>query len=462
MGDRRTALSFHQQATATAGTRLPADINLAYQLLGSAVVVDPTFAHGLFDLGNANGDMNLLPAAVACFRRSLQEPVRNESLGDLTPELKAKALTNLGWRLHHLGKNDEAHEAIDAAIQADENLAYAWNLRGMLCSTDGDHDVAIACTRRAFEMAPQDSVVQTSLGFCLMHAGQYAEGLRHFEARFPYRLRHFLQYPYPQWNGSENKTLMLVADQGIGDTLSFCRFVEAAVRKSKYTHMCVQKELVRLFAAMFGHLKNLDIVPLPCPFPVADAWTTFVSLPVALNLTTEQIIEAPNPRVPVFTEPALRRMPDRKFHVGIAWAGSPANDINHWRSVPFDLFLELYRVPGIQLYGFQVGERARDLHDRGAGALVVDLSPSINDVADTLSLLRDLDLVICCESALGHICGIVEKECWVAYSRHGRDYRANDERALWNPRHRIFRQGEDARWEPVFDRIVDALKERVG
>ncbi len=93
-----------------------------------------------------------------------------------------------------------------------------------------------------------------------------------------------------------------------------------------------------------------------------------------------------------------------------------------------------------------------------------NLAPYIRDVCDTLSLFKELDMVICCESALGHIAGLGQKECWIPYSYSGRDYRLGNtgEKPLWYPKHRIFRQGPDAQWGPVFDKIIAALKEKVG
>src|SRR6202021_1266690 len=126
----------------------------------------------------------------------------------------------------------------------------------------------------------------------------------------------------------------------------------------------------------------------------------------------------------------------RQVHVGIAWAGSPLNPINDVRSIPVEHFFELYRVPGIQLYGLQIGDRAKDLHDRLGNGVVRDLSYYIRDVVDTVSFLQHLDLVICCESALTHICATAGTEAWVPYSWLGRDYRVghSGEIRMWQPK----------------------------
>jgi hypothetical protein len=308
---------------------------------------------------------------------------------------------------------------------------------------------------------PSIPAIEVQLAFALMMAGEYAEGLKHFERRFEYRLKNFLTYPYPKWTGENGKTLFLVADQGIGDTLSFSRFAPAAAARCKFIHMAVQPELARLFRASFQKLTNINIVPTPPNgFPAADCWSTFVGLPTALGLTNQEIKDAPNIPIPAFHIGTKWKSPDRRLHIGVAWAGSPANDIDQHRSFGVTQFLELYRVPGVQLYSLQVGPRAKDLHDAGCAALIWDLAPQIRDVSDTVAIIRELDLVITCESALGHIAGMMGKETWLAYSYRGRDYRCRngDGPVLWNPNHRVFMQGKDCAWKPVFDAMVNELR----
>jgi len=156
------------------------------------------------------------------------------------------------------------------------------------------------------------------------------------------------------------------------------------------------------------------------------------------------------------------KVPDRKFHVGIAWRGSALNEINEHRSIPLTQFLDLYRVPGIQLYSLQVDQAKNQLHDLGCAPIIRDLSVYISDVASTCSLLKDLDLVIGCESAIGHICTLVSKEFWCPYSWLGRDYRVgfDGKDQIWSD-YRVFKQGMDLRWQPVFDEIVERLGKKI-
>jgi hypothetical protein len=303
-----------------------------------------------------------------------------------------------------------------------------------------------------------------ALAFALLFDGQYKRGFELFELRFEWRLHSFLQFPYLKWRGEPDKTVFLVADQGLGDTLSYTRFVEMACKRAKYVHAYIQPVLMRVFMHSLGHLPNLNLIPSGNAYPQADAWTTFVSLPYALGLEDDEVRETKQIKPPVYQLPTTWMVPDTKMHIGIAWAGSPLNDIDKLRNIPVTQFLDLYKVQGIQLYGLQVGDKVKELHESGSVSLIRDLSSYVNDVADTVSILQNLDLVICCESALGHICALANKECWVPYSAMGRDYRLGQrgEKLLWTPKHRIFKQEKNGEWQPVFDEIIGALQERMN
>jgi hypothetical protein len=116
------------------------------------------------------------------------------------------------------------------------------------------------------------------------------------------------------------------------------------------------------------------------------------------------------------------KVPDRKFHIGIAWSGSALNDINSHRSIDLKHFLDLCEVPGVQLYSLQKDAKRQDLYDTGASSVIRDLSGYISDVTDTLSIMKGLDLVIACESAVPHMAALADKECWVAVQQDGQGF----------------------------------------
>lgn len=438
---------------------LPTNLDHGYQLMASACYADPSWGHAFYRNGCAASDLVRPHAAIALYRRALE--------CEIDPAERPKAMTNLAWELMKIGEQLEAIGWLNAALELDSKLSLPWMMLGLCYTTFGNTHLAVECARKCVELGPPDDpTAEFQLAFALLFNGNYAEGMKHFESRFAARLPNFLSYPYPKWRGEHGKTLFLVADQGLGDTLSYSRFVETASRRCRYIHMCVQGELRRVFEHAFRHLANLNFLPSPSNFPAdADCWSTFVSLPFALGLTDEEIISAPNIDMPKFPMSKQWLVTDRKFHIGIAWAGSPMNDIDKHRNIPIHHFLELQRVPGIQLYSLQVDAKKSDLNLWGCAPVIRDLSGFIRCVADTTSILQSLDLVITVESALGHICSMADRECWVPYSWLGRDYRIGcleSSQRLWTPKTRIFQQKDDMRWEPVFERIVEALHAKVS
>ena len=456
MGDRGTAIKFYNQACVAVNDKSnTVNLTTSYQLFASACTADPTYAQAQYQMGNNNSDLNFFHAAIAHYRRALQCESSNDE--------RAKTLCNLGWRLHTIGRIQESHACLAKSLDLDPRLAASWINLSQVHGLQDQPQSAVACARRGYEMEPDNPTNEIAYAFALLFDRQLAEGFKHFEVRFKWRLHSFLQYPYPKWLGEADKTVFLVADQGLGDTISFSRFVHTAAKRAKYIHCYIQPELLRLFMHAFIDIPNLNMLPFGSSFPQADAWTTFVSLPFALGLSDEEIRNAPDVAVPRTALPTSWMVPDAKLHIGIAWAGSALNDINAHRSIPVTQFLDLYRVPGIQLYSLQVGDKAEEANQQGAVALIKNLSCYVRDVTDTLALLRDLDLVITCESALGHIAALAGKECWIPYSYQGRDYRLSHtgEDRLWTPRTRVFRQGPDQKWEPVFEKIVAALREKL-
>ncbi len=462
MGNREHASKLIQQAEIAAHDKSrPTNVDHGYQLFASACYADPTWGHAFYANGNNAIDLDRPHAAVALYRRALE--CASE------PKEKAQLLTNLAWALTKIGGQREAIGHLHDALNIDPKLSLPHMHLALCHTTLGQTSIAAGYAQKCFDLADKNNgeamaIAEFQLAFALLFDRQYAAGLKAFESRFAARLPNFLLYPYPKWRGENGKTLFLVADQGLGDTLSYARFVEQVSNRCRYIHMCVQAELRRVFEHAFRHLPNLNFLPSPSNFPGdADAWSTFVSLPYALGLTDKEIIEAPNidmPRPPMSNQ---WKVPDRKFHIGIAWAGSPMNDIDKHRNIPIHHFMELYKVPGIQLYALQCDAKRSDLNLWGFAPLIRDLSGYIRDVADTVSILHDLDLVITVESALGHIASMADRECWVGYSWLGRDYRAGafGESQLWTPKSRFFQQSDDMRWEPVFERIVEALEEKV-
>lgn len=450
---------------------IPTDPRLAYQMLASAVITDPEFADGWSLLGAALADLGSLPASCEAYRSALRLPDSSD-IGGMTPILRHRCLLQLGHRLTHqtVVSWDSLEEAESVLMQAilmgkgfDESVnAFCYTNLSLIAAHYGDMEAEMHYAEKGYVGHP-DPATELGLGFARLFQGEYVSGLEHFEARFPHQMQPYLSLPAPRWDGDEVETLFVLSEQGLGDALSFARFIPAAAARVGSLIYPVQPALVKLLTDTFRHIENVHIVPQDRVIEQADAWCPVFSLPLALSLTTDQI-GLQEFRVPVQpVENTSWKQKNARFHVAIAWAGAPNNGIDFHRSIPFTEFLALRNIPGIALYSVQVGDRAKETHDMGCSALVKDMSMYIHQASDTAGILGEMDAVVTAESFVGHLAGAIGKRCLLMCSRFGRDWRSSPylgDKALWYPNTIVLRQGDDAKWAPVFQRAAEILRVR--
>lgn len=446
---------------------IQADPRMAYQMLISAVMTDPTFADGWGLLGAALADIGSLLASCEAYRSALR--LRDgPDAGDMNPILRQRFLLQLGHRLtNNLIVNDErlaqAEQALKQAIAmgGDPTVdAFSHTNLSLIAAHRGERETEMAEAELGFQTNP-DPATELGLAFACLFQGLYARGLRHFEARFPFKMQSYQHLPYPRWNGDRVDTLIVLSEQGLGDALSFARFIPAAAARVQELIYPVQPLLVRLLADALRHIENVRVVPQDRVIEHADAWCPVFSLPVPLGLTDALIRDAPG--LPFKVDPVEDtswKRKDARLHVAIAWAGAPDNGIDMHRSIPFAEFLALRDVPGIALYSVQVGERGADLHNQGASALIRDMVPWVHTAHDTAGILGEMDCIVSAETFPAHLAGALRKRCLLLCSRFGRDFRSSPylgDRTLWYPETTVIRQGHDAAWGPGFKTAVETL-----
>lgn len=465
MTPREYAIQLHQAALQLVHT----DQIQAYRMIVNACEADPGYAEGWRFLGAALADLGHLEAAVSALRHALR-------CREIAPSTRHACLVNLGHRLidNRIISDatlTEALEATDAAIAMAESAgsselagpaAFANTNRSLIAAHLGDQFDEMAYAKMGFQMCPE-SPTELGLAFACLFQGYYADGLRHFEARYATtpQLAGYRNLPWPQWDGGYVDALLVMPDMGLGDSLSFARFLpEAAERVGRLT-VQVQPELVRLLTDTLVHPgSNISVSANDYALPLVDAWSAIFSLPLPLGLNDGEIAGRHWTLKPKAVEDRSWKRTDARLHVAIAWAGAAPNAIDVNRSIPFVEFLALREIPGVALYSVQVGDRARDLHEHGGAALVRDLSPWLRDARDTAGVLAEMDLVVTCESFVGHLAGAIGQRCFLLCSRWGRDWRSSPylgDKALWYPNTTVVRQGADAKWGPVFKRVVEML-----
>lgn len=446
---RQTAINFHNQAA----NLEQSDPQVAFKLLVSATEADPTFPDSWRSLGDVNFNLSLRQGAIANYRRYLE----------LMPE-DGRAMVSLGHQLYHEGKIEEAERWTRRALKIDDKLANGWTNLSLIDSLYARIGDSLDHAKLGWRLEPNPTT-ELAYAFALLHARKLDLGLSHFEAKIPAKQTQVLGFPWPQWRGEDlvDKTLFVLADQGMGDTLDFIRFIPIASRRCAKIVFHIQQEMIRLAQVMLVDYGNVELVPLNSAYPAADMWIGITSLPVALKLTSDEIQHCPQLPIPPIPMPSNWKMATRKLHVGICWAGNPGNDIDRWRSMKLEQFLE-FNVPNVQLYSLQFDGKTQEVHAAGAAAVVKDLTGWGRDSLAVAGLIQQLDLVICIESYIGHMCAALRVPYLMPYGWCGGDYRVGrkGQRTMWHDTGTIFYQWATQDWANVVADIREALIERAS
>jgi tetratricopeptide (TPR) repeat protein len=400
---------------------------------------------------------NRLPAAIAHLRRAIAYAPNEAALH-----------SNLGNMLWMNVAFDEAMQEFRRAIELDPNRPEVYHNLGLLYFSLGEYTEAIASYDRALAMQPDNKLIAWDRSLALLASGDLARGFAAYEVRldledrsmgFDPTLRAVRSIPLPLWQGEglAGKTLYSYAEQGLGDTVQFARFLTLAARRGARVIFDCQPELLRLLANLPG---LAELRPAGSPLPAADFHAPLMGLPHRLGITFDTL---PNdvPYLvppPMIVGPRLTRPPGTRLAVGIVWAGRPAHTNDHNRSMTLEYLLALADIPGVALYGLQVGPRAADIRALSAQGLVHDLSPEIRDFADTARLILQLDRIVTIDSAVAHLAGALARPTFVLvpFTPDWRWLRGRED-SPWYPTLRLFRQETPRDWAGVVRRVRAAL-----
>jgi tetratricopeptide (TPR) repeat protein/glycosyltransferase involved in cell wall biosynthesis len=423
-----------------------------------ALVAEPNFVPALINLAVAQQEKGELFRAIELYRRALE----------IHPH-SWEAYNNLATVLQEQGNLEEALEYYHKALELLPDFVEAINNLGRTFLEKGAVENAIACYRRAIHLSPNHASAHLNLSLALLLVGDLENGLAEYEWRWQIKEFHtghscFLTGPdntvsareyRPLWDGSDlvGKTILLHAEQGLGDSLQFIRY--AAIVKNKGGRVIVgcYPQLHRLFATVDG----IDLLIVKGePMPEFDVQAPMLSLPYIIGTKLETI-----PANTAYLSPPAGAeftfLPDRTLKVGIVWAGNPKHRKNKQRSCSLSQFLPLLDVSGVSFYSLQkeVSEADSALLNQTS---IVDLSPHFGDLADTAAAIAKLDLVISVDTAVAHLAGALGKPVWIllAFSPDWR-WLLEREDSPWYPTARLFRQHQRGDWESVFDRVAEAL-----
>jgi len=422
-----------------------------------AVRLNPRLAEARNNLAVALKDYGRGEEALASYREAIR----------LSPSF-AEAHSNLANLLRQREQFEEALAGYEDALRHNPNSAKAHNNRGMTLLELGQVEEALASFERALHIQADFAEAHLNRGVALLLLGRLEQGWPEYEWR-----RWCEGYPevalaLPHWDGSDlaGRTILLNAEQGLGDTLQFIRY--APLIKERGGTVVVA--CPRLVQPLLAGCPGIDqFVPKgPSAASAATVQALLLSLPGVLG-TTLATVPA---RVPYLTADPARIDFWRQqlaeyssFKIGIVWKGSSTNLRDRWRSVPLTQFAPLGRLEGISLFSLQVGTGHEQMAALGGLFPVTDLSGRFDatSLADAAAVVKNLDLVVSVDTALAHLAGALGAPVWVVLP-FAPDWRwmLDREDSPWYPTMRLFRQRQRRNWEEVFERLAGELGRKVA
>ncbi len=453
----------------------------APRLIGAALRAAPGSADVLNNYGFVLAALRRHEEALAYFEQALH---RNAG--------HVNALVNRADALARLKRDAEALAAYDDVRAREPDHLHALNESGALCMRLGRPAAALATNARAAALAPGAPELHINKGTALRALARYDEALASFaaaaaldpvraEAHYNAALVRLCRgdfkagwadyewrwrkpdwadqrraFAAPQWRGDAplaGKTILLHAEQGLGDSLQFIRYVPLVARRGGRVILEVQPPLKRLVTGIEGAAQviargeALSAFDLHCPL---------LSLPLAFATELSTIpadIPYLRPAREAMAEWSTRLPDDGRLRVGLCWAGSPQHRNDHNRSIALERFAGILSLPGIAVVSLQKQTseaEAAFARDRGAIMLGQDLA----DFADTAAVVAMLDLVIAVDTSVAHLAGAMGKAVALLLP-FSPDWRWLIERtdSPWYPTMRLYRQSAPGAWEAPLERL---------
>jgi len=438
------------------------DLTAAIASYNTALQLKPNYPDAHNNLGNALKEQGDLTAAIASYNTALQ----------LKPNFP-DAYNNLGIALKEQGDLDAAIASYNTALQLKPNYPDAHNNLGNALQEQGDLTAAIASYNTALQLKPNYPDAHWNTSLTMLLGGDYKNGWEKYEWRTKKEKNTSKPHALPkcdQW--SEEHTLkttsqlLLVTEQGLGDTLQFMRYATALRNEGISVSLCAQPKLHSL-------IKTSGIDPLPLTPQQANQvsegqWIPLLSVPRCLEVSPEN---------PIITEPYIKTTDelDAKWAgilaveqrpiVGINWQGNPKIEKIglRGRSLALETFAPITGSSQISLLSLQKGFGSEQLETCSFKGRFISCQDQVNDTWDfleTAAIIANCDLIITSDTSVAHLAGGMGKTTWLLLHKVP-DWRwgLEGDTTFWYPSMRLFRQRERGNWDEVMERVAEALQE---
>jgi tetratricopeptide (TPR) repeat protein len=480
--DPRDAIAYYNRGASEQTLRQSAAALASYS---KAIELNPRYAEAYFGQALLHEEAARWPEALSGYEQALElRPTLTQAhfhRGNVLAQLKrwddalasfdlavaanpehALAHLHRGNTLRELRQWDAAIASYDRLIALATDNADAHYNRAVVFELRKQFPEALQAFERAIAIRPGFAAAEHNRALVLLQTGEFDAGFAAYESRWANRGTGFDPAAYhdvavPLWSGRESllgKRILVFSEQGLGDTLQFCRYVKLLAGLGANVVFEVQRPLTGLLGTIEGAstvLAQGEAVP---PF---DFKCALMSLPLAFKTTLDTI---PSGRKYLHADAAsvaawqTRLGPRTRPRIGLAWSGNPHFLNDHRRSVPLAKLID--RLPReFEYFCVQKDIRAGDRATLDANPFIAERAA---DLVGTAALCECMDLVISSCTSIAHLAGALGRPVWILLSFNA-DWRWLEGRddSPWYPTARLYRQAAAGDWDGVIERVAANL-----
>ena len=389
---------------------------------------------------------------------------------EIFDSLSAKDPFNIVYRqnraalLAELERFDEADTIADDLLATDPTMSEPLLVKSVTATGRGNFSDALALCDRIIARDRNFAAI-FHRGYVNLLTGQMTAGWPDYEARFQ---RDSVPLPVPDvpyWSGEplKGRSLLVFAEQGLGDALMMCRYLPLLVEQGADVAFLVRRSMFRILRGVADGVQLVDAVPADRRF---DFQVGVMSLPGRFG-TDLATVPTGTPYLHADVEKVREWKPvigDHGLKIGIAWQGNPNLKLDLGRSIPLREFFPLSQLPGVRLISLQKENGLDQLKDLPAGMHVETLGKDFDGGADafidTAAVMQNLDMIVTSDTAIPHLAGALRRPVWVALKSIP-EWRWMLDRpdSPWYPDMRLFRRTKAGSWREVFERMADELRQ---
>lgn len=463
-----------------------------------AISISPRYPEPHYNLGNTLRKKGNLINSIACYRRAISLKPNYlkahynlgntlHQTGNMTDALDSyrdvlllkpnhpKAHFNIALIQTKQGHLEEATASYERALSIKPGYPEAHYNMGNLLKKKGELTNAIMHFKKAISLSPNHADTHWNLSLAMLLIGDYDSGLKEYEWRFDATnpTKTLAQPECPRWNGkplTNKDQLLVVSEQGLGDTLQFIRYIKALDQKAPRLYICVQPKLNTLIQS--SGINAIKMGQQEANKITKGSWTPLISTLHHLKISQSN---------PIITEPYLKAsknvntkwrnkyLSHERPIIGINWMGNRKDGRKSERDFPIEPIIEAAKNVGGSIVSLQRRNRRDDKRSSWQSEELADIQSQIHALADSdnehafeeyAAAIANCDLIITTATTVCHLAAAMGIKTWVLLQKVP-DWRwgLDSDTSFWYSCVRLFRQREEGNWDSVFEEVNGALLE---